>query len=211
MSNCVFIITSVIENALYSSFDPVTRIQHTLQTIGSIMEYAKGSTMIICEGSEFKWPLIENVHVLYCNVLELNKNAGEAALTMHALQSDLLKTLIDEHGIKRIFKISGRYVLTPKFDIQQHMNTDREDKIVIKRNPSNEEGFFCTITVLYSFPVCLIAYILECLQRAKEGGVITNIEHELFGNTTLDLALFHLIPEIGVEGYNAPWCKYWTG
>lgn len=207
----LFIITSVIRNAIVSAFDAETRVHETLRTIQSIAEHAKGSHIIICEGSDYVWKEMNGVHVTYCNVYGMNKNVGEASLIHHVLTSDVFKKITEEHTIQRVFKISGRYYLTDTFDIMQHMHDETKEKIVIRRNPSHEPGYFCTVTVLYSFPVTRNAYVMQRLQRIIQNpGLPQNIEHEIFGYTDVDYTIFHVIPELGVSGHIAPCGTFWS-
>jgi len=204
----VFIITSVIQNALGSVVDVDTRIQETQLTIQSIKDYAKGAHIILCEGSKYSWNSIDGVEVMYCNVDGMNKNVGEASLIHHALTSDVFEKTTKDNDIHKVFKISGRYYLTHQFNMMDHVH----NKITIRRNASHEPGYFCTVTVLYSFPVMQKSYLIECMQRIiQDPSLPRNIEHEIFGYTTLDDDVFHIIPELGVSGRIAPCGASWSG
>jgi hypothetical protein len=128
----------------------------------------------------------------------MGKSEGEASIITFALNSIMLRTMIPE----RIFKISGRYLLTNNFDYQTHLNSN---KIVVRRITENTSPVVeTTITSLYSFPLTYVPYILERLKPITRG-CLSNIETEIFPNTVLDNAMFHKVPEIGVTGTFAPY------
>jgi len=115
---------------------------------------------------------------------------------------------------KRIFKMSGRYVLNDNFNYQTHI--DAKDKIII-RGPytsqftSAQTGgvIFQYMSRLWSFDSELLPDIAEAYGRMfgdmnrvlTQGGYI-DIEHLLF--THLDPSRIQKITKIGVEGNIAP-------
>jgi len=115
---------------------------------------------------------------------------------------------------KRIFKMSGRYVLNDNFNYQTHI--DAKDKIII-RGPytsqftSAQTGgvIFQYMSRLWSFDSELLPDIAETYGRMfgdmnrvlTQGGYI-DIEHLLF--THLDPSRIQKIAKIGVEGNIAP-------
>jgi hypothetical protein len=115
---------------------------------------------------------------------------------------------------KRIFKMSGRYVLNDNFNYQTHI--DAKDKIII-RGPytsqftSAQTGgvIFQYMSRLWSFDSELLPDIAEAYGRMfgdmnrvlTQGGYI-DIEHLLF--THLDPSRIQKIAKIGVEGNIAP-------
>jgi hypothetical protein len=115
---------------------------------------------------------------------------------------------------KRIFKMSGRYVLNDNFNYQTHI--DAKDKIII-RGPytsqftSAQTGgvIFQYMSRLWSFDSELLPDIAEVYGRMfgdmnrvlTQGGYI-DIEHLLF--THLDPSRIQKIAKIGVEGNIAP-------
>lgn len=206
MTTIFFIVTSVIDGALYSVIDRDTRVHQTLETIGSIKRYAPGAKILIVEGSGYKWDHIEDVYVEYCNVIGFNKNVGEATLTQHGL-----RVVNAQHpDTTRIFKISGRYVLNHEFDMQQHTGEQQTNKIVVRRDRVPPPCLFCTVTVLYSFPTKLKDYVYERLEHVRTGHTTYDIEHEIFGYMTLDPDMFHVMPRLGVQGHVAPSYQAWS-
>jgi hypothetical protein len=115
---------------------------------------------------------------------------------------------------KRIFKMSGRYVLNDNFNYQTHIGA--KDKIII-RGPytsqftSAQTGgvIFQYMSRLWSFDSELLPDIAEAYGRMfgdmnrvlTQGGYI-DIEHLLF--THLDPSRIQKIAKIGVEGNIAP-------
>ena len=115
---------------------------------------------------------------------------------------------------KRIFKMSGRYLLNDNFNYQTHI--DAKDKIII-RGPytsqftSAQTGgvIFQYMSRLWSFDATLLPDIAQAYARMfkdmnmvlTSGGYI-DIEHLLF--THLDPSRIQKIAKIGVEGNIAP-------
>lgn len=115
---------------------------------------------------------------------------------------------------KRIFKMSGRYLLNDNFNYQTHI--DAKDKIII-RGPytsqftSAQTGgvIFQYMSRLWSFDAALLPDIAQAYARMfkdmnmvlTSGGYI-DIEHLLF--THLDPSRIQKIAKIGVEGNIAP-------
>ena len=120
----------------------------------------------------------------------------------------------DYKKYKRIFKMSGRYVLNDNFNYQTHI--DAKDKIII-RGPftsqftSSQTGgvIFQYMSRLWSFDSELLPNIAEAYGRLfkdmnmilSSGGYI-DIEHLLFVH--LDPSKIQKIAKIGIEGNIAP-------
>lgn len=215
----VYIVTSVILGASESVFDSNTRAQQTKQTIRSIRHHDPSAAIILCEGSDFNWSTVcdrdQDVTYIVCNprIPSIDdyighRSIGEAMMIKHALQSKELASLCPD----RIFKISGRYELSQDFDPEIHRNTD---KIVVRRCVSYRPGRFSTLTVLYSFPMKYMSYIIERLDfiiDVCKHPEPDSIEHAIFGSDgdCLD-DRFLCIPVMGATGIIAPSGFYWSG
>lgn len=177
--------TVLVTSAVYSNYGiytPEQRIQQTLDTVKSAKKYIPGATIILIDNSktdvqqddsaEFNElidlvdyyidnsddPDIQHFHKNVTNY-DIGKNAMEAlglykALTYVANTPELMDVLSKSN---RIFKLSGRYVLTDKFDIKAFDNKNTKDKYVFKKRqdnwiPSADTGVDHLLqTRLYSF------------------------------------------------------------
>jgi hypothetical protein len=136
----LFLVTSAIHTN-YSKTSPEERLKETLDTLHSIRQYAPGSKAILVEGGKplpqhvkdrlkdfddiFDFsdhPVIQmtqsDAQLAVDNVGHSVKSGGEAYLLKEAL-----KKIDGEYD--RIFKLSGRYRLTERFNIQDHMHKDK--------------------------------------------------------------------------------------
>ena len=136
----LFLVTSAIHTN-YSKTSPEERLKETIDTANSIRQYAPGSKIILVEGGK---PLPQHVkdrlnmfdeifdfsdhsvmqmtqsdaQLAVDNVGHSVKSAGEAYIIKEALK--LLK-----EDYERIFKLSGRYRLTERFNMQDHMHPNK--------------------------------------------------------------------------------------
>lgn len=198
----LYIITSLI-HCSSSAFSSQDRLNQTLGTIQSIKSRDPLAIIIVCEGSSYKWNIeLPNVHVVYCYVGSFGKSAGECKLISHVLKS------YDFSNVLRIFKISGRYVLNDRFDLDFHKKNI--DRIVAKIYPSTTHAHYnVMITVLYSFDATLKQYIIECLEKAEV--LITqhglDIEHAMC--IALNYSSIAKLQDLGVQGYIGPNGAFW--
>lgn len=177
--------TVLVTSAVYSNYGiytPEQRIQQTLDTVKSARKYIPGATIILIDNSktdvqqddsaEFNELIdlvdyyidnsddadIQHFHNNVTNY-DIGKNAMEAlglykALNYVANTPELMDVFSKSN---RIFKLSGRYVLTDKFDIEAFDNKNTKDKYVFKKRqaswiPSADTGVDHLLqTRLYSF------------------------------------------------------------
>lgn len=156
MKNIVLLTSAVYTN--YGIYNPVERIQQTLDTAKSAKKYIPGAVIILVDNSkvdvqndtssEFD-ELIdlvdyyidnsddEDIKYFHNNVsnYDIGKNAMEALGIMKAL--NYINTDEDMQAVvkdaDRIFKLSGRYQVTDKFDISKFSNETTTDKYVFKK------------------------------------------------------------------------------
>jgi hypothetical protein len=182
--------TVLITSAVYSNYGiytPEQRIQQTLDTARSARKYLPDATVILVDNSkvdvqnddspEFNELLdtvdyyIDNsddkdIQYFHNNVqnFDIGKNAMEClgmakALAYIQSDEDIMK---DINESARIFKLSGRYLLTDKFDITKFDNEDTKDKYVFKKAqaawiPQAETGTNILLqTRLWSFTPSLL-------------------------------------------------------
>jgi hypothetical protein len=177
--------TVLVTSAVYSNYGiytPEQRIQQTLDTVKSAKEYIPDATIVLIDNSktdvqqddsaEFNELIdlvdyyidnsddadIQHFHANVTNY-DIGKNAMEAlglykALNYVANTPELMNVFTKSN---RIFKLSGRYVLTDKFDIKAFDNKNTKDKYVFKKRqaswiPSADTGVDHLLqTRLYSF------------------------------------------------------------
>lgn len=133
MKECV-LITSVIHTTssplnyckTRSIYSHKQRFEQTLETIKSIRKYMPNADIMVIEcssSSEYTREISNQVdHYINLEFNELvnngtEKGKGEATLLLHALS--FLKDKYDS-----VYKITGRYVLQPSFDINSWTNQD---------------------------------------------------------------------------------------
>jgi len=189
--NCV-IVTSVIYpdsapldySNTRSIYSPEQRYQQTVETIHSVRAYLPGADICLVECSPPSQELDnlkEQVEVflnLYPND-NIRKNpakgVGEACMLYAALDN------LDSNRYENFFKLSGRYVLNSRFNIEAYMN----NKVVLKRTmhyggdsmhtffykfPSTEKQFFKNLfklAALDSHTSAIEVYMLKHMDMTK--------------------------------------------
>ena len=185
MKNIVLLTSAVYTN--YGIYNPQDRIKQTLETAKSAKKYIPGAVVILVDNSktdvqndtsaEFEELIdlvdyyIDNsddadIKYFHDNVqnYDIGKNAMEAlgimkALTYISNDNGMMKEVEDAD---RIFKLSGRYQVTDKFDINKFSNENTRDKYVFKRaqpswiNPADTGVNTLLQTRLWSFTPSLL-------------------------------------------------------
>ena len=180
MKNIVLLTSAVYTN--YGIYKPAERIQQTLETAQSARKYIPGAVIILVDNSkvdvqnddsaEFN-ELIDavdyyidisddgDIKYFHNNVqnYDIGKNAMEAMGLMKALtyiSND--ETMQNEFkDADRVFKLSGRYQVTDKFDINKFSNENTKNKYVFKKaqpswiNPADTGVNTLLQTRLWSF------------------------------------------------------------
>jgi hypothetical protein len=215
MKNIVLLTSAVYTN--YGIYNPVERIQQTLDTAKSAKKYIPGAVVILVDNSktdvqndtsaEFEELIdlvdyyIDNsddddIKYFHANVTnyDIGKNAMEALGMMKALtyingDEDMKKVIADAD---RIFKLSGRYQVTDKFDIAKFSNANTKDKYVFKRaqpswiNPADTGVNTLLQTRLWSFTPAMISNamqlykdIIETMVKLFNEGKYIDNEHAM--------------------------------
>jgi hypothetical protein len=223
----------VVSSAIYANWGVYNTQERLAQTIGtcrSIRDHVPNCDIILLDGGtknleqEEQNQIKDHINTFYSfaeaeNVKQIQsvqnwdivKNMIEIMI-FGSYYSGAKDTLISKY--KRIFKMSGRYVLNDDFDLEKHMAV--KDKIVVRGPYTSQFNAQITggvtlqyMSRLWSFDASLIDYIAEVYKqmfdhmqnRLQEGGYI-DIEHMMFYHLRSDLIEF--IPKIGVEGNIAP-------
>lgn len=212
----IFLITSVINTgAEYwtysytrSAYGSDERFADTLKTIQSIREFSKDSMIVFVEGSKLDDIMKKTItaavdifidastisEVEQACLKSRKKGYGEIVKTSIALE--VLRT----HKIEfnRLFKISGRYYLNEKFDINRFSTSCYTFKSISTDVPGSEGSW----TVLYSVPYALlddfVKAVASCIQTYRE---VTSMALEIILPKKCNPQI--LIDTLGVSGYVA--------
>ena len=238
MKNIVLLTSAVYTN--YGIYNPQDRIKQTLETAKSAKKYIPGAVIILVDNSkvdvqndtsaEFEELIdlvdyyIDNsddddIKYFHNNVAnyDIGKNAMEAMGMMKALtyinsDADMMKVIADAD---RIFKLSGRYQVTDKFDITKFDNTDTKDKYVFKKaQPSwintQDTGVTTLLqTRLWSFTPSLFTATIDLYKNIIETMVTLFNQNKYIDN---EHAMSKFIPKdrlveletVGLQGNIAP-------
>lgn len=235
--------TVLITSAVYSNYGiytPEQRIQQTLDTARSARKYLPDATLILVDNSkvdvqndnspEFSELLdtvdyyIDNsddqdIQYFHNNVqnFDIGKNAMEClgmakALAYIQSDEDIMK---DINGSARIFKLSGRYLLTDKFDITKFDNEDTKDKYVFKKAqaawiPQAETGTNILLqTRLWSFTPSLLVNTADLFKTILNNMFATfnqqkyiDVEHSMGKYIPKDQLVE--LESVGLQGNIAP-------
>jgi hypothetical protein len=236
--NVVLLTSAVYSN--YGIYKPAERIQQTLETAKSAKKYIPGAVLILVDNSkvdvqnddsdEFN-ELVdlvdyyidnsddEDIKYFHTNVTnyDIGKNAMEAlgmmkALTYIANDNDMKKAVI---GADRIFKLSGRYQVTDKFNINTFSNASTKDKYVFKKsqpswiNPADTGVNTMLQTRLWSFTpnllldaMTLYKNIIECMVPMFNAGKYIDNEHAMSKFIPKDKLVE--VDTVGLQGNIAP-------
>ena len=192
------------------------RYEQTIETIKSIRKYVPNSFIILVENSLFYFysqELIDSVDS-YINVsnhadsIAINKSRRKGIGDIYMVVQGL--STIKKYNItaKRIFKVCGRYWLTEKFNLFEHISAGK--KYLFKRQePSEYTATPVLSTRLWSMSFDRLDEINTMLLQ------VVHIMNQQ--NIDLEPAMFKIIPEgdylltdwLGLSGYLAIWNKYW--
>jgi hypothetical protein len=228
-SNALFLVSSAIHTT-HGVYSPEQRLLQTIETCKSIRERTSDADIIIIDGGTKPLEDSEKT-LLHGHIIKFFSYCDDPNVKgLHDVPSqDIVKNGIEmlsfgsfygayhedlKQKYKRIFKVSGRYLLNDAFDFDKHMNAT--GKIIIRGPFTSQFPYDMTdgITLqymsrLWSFDSQLSTYIAHCYQkmyyhfvkRVNNTGYV-DIEHLLFHY--LDRNLIQRINRIGVEGNIAP-------
>jgi hypothetical protein len=211
MKNIVLLTSAVYTN--YGIYKPAERIQQTLDTAKSAKKYIPGAVIILVDNSkvdvqndtsaEFEELIdlvdyyIDNsddddIKYFHNNVAnyDIGKNAMEAMGLMKALtyingNADMKKEI---DSADRIFKLSGRYQVTDKFNITNFDNASTKDKYVFKRaqpswiNPADTGVNTLLQTRLWSFTPGLFVATIDMYKNIIENMIRLFNENKYIDN-----------------------------
>jgi hypothetical protein len=181
----LFLVTSALDTQ-YSLFPLEERIQQTIETVLSIRKYAPDSHIVLVEGGKPLDPKLKSRIAEYFNhifdytddpVIKMAQSPEHYSVDSigHTVKTPceaymLMQTSkqIPAETYNRIFKISGRYVLTEQFDLNKHtglgeyvflprapagkMNiTEVGSNVITQGKNSSDYSEYCYETTFYSF------------------------------------------------------------
>lgn len=209
--NYLFVITSTI-NANIGVISNSDRYFQTLNTINSIKLKVPNSKIIVVDSSTSELSkkqlddLSKNVDaVLVAGEIPQIKNLSSYGLKSHAetelmfIAFDFIKKM-QLTDIARIFKISGRYELTDKFDISLYDNIDT-GYVFKKQRPSwkNDESIILD-TRLWSFSVNLLDEISSIYHEIYKSIQQENLDIEHAIAKHIDKNKLIELDEVGLKG-----------
>lgn len=223
-----FIVTSAC-NVQYGIFDIEERFNQTIETLKSIKQHIPDSKIVLLESSPMT--LSQEKQLLFSSYTDLYVDYSNDDLiqTFHkTLNLSFLKSISETYIVgsfletqniftdqDRIFKLSGRYVLSDKFNRADHNKVGKyvfknkqpfvsyyypDSKLII-----NPVSLFQYKTRLYSLCGSLIgSYIYVCKEmfsffnECYQKKVFTDIEHVLY--KFMNHSLVEEIPVLGIKG-----------
>jgi hypothetical protein len=238
MKNIVLLTSAVYSN--YGIYKPIERIQQTLETAISAKKYIPDAVVILVDNSQVAVQndnspefdkLIDsvdyyidnsddpNIQFFHNNVTnyDIGKNSMEViglikALTYISSDREMMQQVSDAN---RIYKLSGRYKITDKFDITQHDNENTKGKYVFKqRQPAwcdqNVTGVTTLLqTRLYSFTPDLFGMTINLFQDIIQNMIDTynqqkyiDVEHSMVKFIPADKLVE--LETVGLTGNIAP-------
>jgi hypothetical protein len=239
MSKQLVLITSAVYTN-YGIYDAKQRIQQTLDTVKSAKQYIPDCTIILIDNStvavqaddsvEFN-ELIDTVDYYIDNSddkdiqhfhnnitnYDIGKNSMECvgmykALTYMSSNPEIMEIITTS---SRIFKLSGRYQLTDKFDISAFDNEATADKYVFKRAQASwinsaDTGVTTMLqTRLWSFTPSLFIDTIQLFQTILQNMFATfnqqkyiDVEHSMAKYIPQDKLVE--LETVGLQGNIAP-------
>ena len=238
MKNIVLLTSALYTN--YGIYNPQDRIKQTLETAKSAKKYIPGAVIILVDNSKTEVQnddspeinelidlvdyYIDNsddndMKYFHANVTnyDIGKNTMEALGMMKALtyiaNDETMKNEIKDAD--RIFKLSGRYQVTDKFDINKFSNENTRDKYVFKKaqpswiNPQDTGVNTLLQTRLWSFTPNLLLdamqlykNILETMVNLFNNGKYIDNEHAMSKFIPKDKLVE--LDTVGLQGNIAP-------
>lgn len=239
MSKYTVLVTSAVYTN-YGIYTPQQRIEQTLATVLSAKKYIPNATIVLIDNSKVdvqkdESPQLEelidtvdyyidnsddaDIQHFHNNVTnyDVGKNSMECLGMIKALRyietDEEIMTIINQSN--RVFKLSGRYQVTDKFDITQFDNAETEDKFVFKKRqgswiPTEDTGVNSLLqTRLWSFTPHQFGYTVELFDK-----IIKNMFNLLNQGKYIDVehSMAKFIPEtmlveietVGLQGNIAP-------
>lgn len=236
--NIVIVTSAIYTN--YGIYSTIERIEQTIKTIESVKLYIPNPFIILIDNSkddikkdtsvQLKTLLnsvdyfIDNstdIDIKYFHNNVINYDIGKNAMEAIGLYKGLIQVINSVHlshiikNSNRIFKLSGRYQVTNKFNINYFNNLSTKGKFVFKKSqpswiPKEHTGVLTQLqTRLWSFDSELLIFtihmyeniIKNMIETFNRGQYIDN-EHSMSKFIPLDKLVE--LEELGIMGNIAP-------
>ena len=205
MKDCI-IVTSIVEmgnapvewGTTRSVYSHKQRLEQTLETIESIRTYMPDTDILLVEcspESDYMVELKNNVDI-FVNTYPndsirncYNKSIGEATLLIKAFD------IIETKQYRNIFKMTGRYKLTEKFN-KNNWSDDQVNASLTYHYSYHHDPQLHIHTFFYKIPITEISFFKDILQKfVSENSpmIIEKLTYTSFQNKIKN------IPEIGIE------------
>jgi hypothetical protein len=200
------VITSVINNFLYSVYNPEQRLEQTIDSINSIYNKIPNPYVVLLEGSELsniQNQILKNkVNEIYkINISGLHKSLGELTLLKTYFNSEQFISI--KSKINSFSKLSGRYILNNNFKFVDN------DLCMVKKTDISWLGKGTYDTRFYKIPINLLEnYIIGLESLYKNINNVHDIEHGFFEYQLIPKDKINLLSKLGVSGNYAPTGEY---
>jgi hypothetical protein len=227
----LFVLSSAI-NSRFGVYTPAERLEQTLASVSSIRQRCPGADVCLIEMAGVAIPedqiklINEQVDYFFdCTrdpaVIDIYNSTEDWDIVKNTTEvmcfTNTLNTMMETGVLKeydRVFKMSGRYLLTEKFDPEFYKSVS--DRIVMlerKRSQFSPEitggKQFQYMSRLWSWPADVTDQVTDAYNdgfvamatRYAEGGYF-DIEHMLFAYLPQDLVTE--IPRVGLRGLLGP-------
>ena len=198
-------------------YDDEVRYNQTIETLKNIREYVDCDIYLLDSSYKKLSSNYRSELEKYCNVVEYSSPIAnkvyESIKTIWKLQNSVetlaMSWFLKEHAqelkeYSRIFKISGRYLMTKEFSLYKHTCSHVKDKFLFLTE--NKDGLS---TRLYSFDGSLVDYHIDVTKKILE--FMQEVGHKSGNYACLEAGYRKFVePQylittkvIGVCGYNA--------
>lgn len=232
MSDHVFLVTSAI-NTKFGIYSANQRLEQTLSTIASIRSRVTDAKIVIMElaGQPLAQEQLKQLTQSSDHLMDFTNDPSVVGLYTSSDNWDVVKNVTEVMCFakalktlkeieffefsRRIFKVSGRYVLNDVFDINLYNQYSTQPYIVIGQEKPSQFPYQVTqierqyMARLWSWPVELLDEVISVYDRSLvymwerlQAGGYADIEHVLY--KFLDPKKLMNLPELGIEGNIAP-------
>jgi hypothetical protein len=185
-----FIMTSAI-NVDSGVFSPEQRLEQTIGTVMSIVEYAPGSSILICDNTPITSEMVNSIFsavpkcdITVCYVTDKHTQSMNGIKRQTLAEFSILNQNFSANGADRIFKISGRYQLTPEFKLSDYESVG--DNFVFKKRRVSwiGDGSELLETRLWSVGARNVGLALKLIYDSSVFSALTSrdMEHSIMAN-----------------------------
>lgn len=200
------IITSVINNFLYSVYSPQQRLEQTISSIDSLVGKITNPYVVLLEGNDLNDDQsdtlknrVNEIHNI--NVSGLHKSLGELTLLQTYLNSLHFNSI--KSNLYSLSKLSGRYRLNDNF---KFIDTDL---CMVKMTDKSWLGKGVYDTRFYKIPITLVDnYITQLDVLYKNISNVHDIEHGFFEYQLIPKDKINIVDKLGISGHFAPTGQY---